>query len=51
VYEDGGNDFALSVNDLTMSKSCSTWAHDDVGPHFLQINSECNWKVKVVDQP
>ena len=51
VYEDGGNDFNLSVNDLAMSKSSSTWAYDDGGTHYLEINSECSWKVKVVDEP
>ena len=51
VYEDGGNDFNLSVNDLAMSKSSSTWAYNDGGAHYLQINSECSWKVKVVDEP
>ena len=50
VYEDGGNDFNLSVNDLAMSKSASTWAYDDGGTHYLQVNSECSWKVKVVDE-
>lgn len=48
---DGGNDFNLSVNDLAMSKSSSTWAYNDGGTHYLQINSECSWKVKVVDEP
>jgi hypothetical protein len=51
VYEDGGNDFNLSVNDLATSKSSSTWAYNDGGTHYLQINSECSWKVKVVDEP
>jgi hypothetical protein len=34
-----------------MSKSASTWAYDDGGTHYLEINSECAWKVKVVDEP
>jgi Protein of unknown function (DUF2510) len=51
VYEDGGNDFNLSVNDLATSKSSSTWAYNDGGTHYLEINSECSWKVKVVDEP
>lgn len=50
VTEDGGTNFALSVNDLAMSNSSSTWAYDDGGTHYLQINSECAWKVKVVDE-
>jgi hypothetical protein len=51
VYEDGGNDFNLSVNDLAMSKSSSTWAYNDGGTHYLEVNSECSWRVKVVDEP
>jgi hypothetical protein len=51
VYEDGGNDFSLSVNDLAMSKSSSTWAYNDGGTHYLEINSECSWKLKIVDEP
>ena len=52
VYEDGGSDFSgVSVNDLAMSKSASTWGYNDAGTHYLEINSECAWKVKVVDEP
>lgn len=51
VYEDGGDDFNLSVNDLATSKTSSTWAYNDGGTHYLQINSECSWNVKVVDEP
>ena len=51
VYEDGGKDFNLSVNDLAMSKSSSTWAYNDGGTHYLEINSECSWKLEVVDEP
>lgn len=51
VYEDGGNDFGgVSVNDLAMSKSSSTWAYSDGGTHYLEINSECSWTVKVIDE-
>jgi hypothetical protein len=51
VYEDGGKDFNLSVNDLAKGKAGSTWAYNDAGTHYLQINSECSWKVKIVDEP
>jgi hypothetical protein len=52
VFEDGGGDYnGVSANDLAMSKSASTWAYNDGGTHYLQINSECAWKVKVVDEP
>ena len=52
VFEDGGNDLnGVSVNDLAMSKSASTWAYGDAGTHYLAINSECSWKVKIIDEP
>jgi hypothetical protein len=51
VYEDGGNDFGgVSVNDLAMSKTSSTWAYNDGGTHYLEINSECDWTVKILDE-
>jgi hypothetical protein len=52
VSEDGGNDLSgLAVNDLAMKKSASTWAYDDAGTHYLAVNSECSWTVKVTDEP
>jgi hypothetical protein len=52
VTEDEGNDLnGVSVNDLAMSKSASTWGYDDAWAHYLQTNSEFAWKVKVVDEP
>jgi Protein of unknown function (DUF2510) len=52
VREDGGADSSgVSVNDLAVSKSASTWGYDDAGSHYLQIDSECAWKVRVVDEP
>ncbi len=52
VDEDGGSDFSgVSVNDLAASKSASTWAYNDSGTHYLAVNSECSWKLKVVDEP
>jgi hypothetical protein len=51
VYEDGGNDFSgVSVNDLAMSKTGSTYAYADGGTHYLEVNSECSWTVKVIDE-
>lgn len=51
VYEDGGSDFnGVDVNDLAMTKKGSTWAYDDSGSHYLEIDSECDWTVKVVDE-
>ncbi len=52
VLEDGGTDLnGVTVNDLAMSKSASTWAYSDAGSHYLEIDSECAWKVRVVDEP
>lgn len=52
VDEDGGADFnGVTVNDLAMSKSGSTWAYSDAGTHYLGIDSECSWTVKVTDEP
>ena len=52
MTEDEGNDLnGVSVNDLAMSKSASTWGYDDARTHYLQINSECAWKVRVVHEP
>ena len=52
VFEDGGTNFGgVTVNDLALSKSSSTWAYNDGGTHYLEINSECAWKVRVVDEP
>lgn len=51
VDEDGGSDFSgVSVNELGMGKSGSTYAYGDAGTHYLQINSECSWNVKVIDE-
>jgi hypothetical protein len=51
VDEDGGNDFnGASVNELGAGKTASTWAYNDGGTHYLSINSECAWTVKVIDE-
>jgi hypothetical protein len=51
VSEDGGSDLGgASVDDLAMSKASSTWAYDDAGTHYLAIDSECSWTVKVTDE-
>jgi hypothetical protein len=48
VFEDGG--FNILTNDLAASKSASTMQYSDAGTHYLQINSECSWTVKIVDE-
>lgn len=51
VFTDGGSDFnGVSVNDLAASKSAVTYAYGDPGTHYLEINSECSWTVKVYDE-
>jgi hypothetical protein len=51
VNEDGGSDFSgASVNELGPGKSGSTYAYGDEGTHYLQVNSECSWTVKVTDE-
>lgn len=50
VEVDGGNDPALTVNDLGDGESGSTLAYDDAGTHYLQIVSQCAWNVKVIDE-
>lgn len=51
VYEDGGSGGSgASVNDLAASKTSSTWAYNDGGTHYLEVNSECSWTVKVIDE-
>lgn len=48
VYEDGSK---VMVNDLAESKNATTYAYDDAGTHYLQVNSECDWTVTVASQP
>lgn len=41
-------DDQANVNELGAGGSDSTYVHSDPGQHSLQINSECNWTVKVI---
>jgi hypothetical protein len=51
VFEDGGSDFSgVTVTDLALSKSATTYAYNDAGTHYLEINSECSWTAKVIDE-
>jgi hypothetical protein len=51
VSEDGGSDFSgASVNELGPGKSGSTFAYGDAGTHYLQVNSECDWHLSVIDE-
>lgn len=50
VLTDGGSDFSgVIVNDLAMSKQGITYAYNDGGAHYLEVNSECAWSVKIYD--
>ena len=51
VFTDGGSDFSgVIVNDLAESKQGITYAYNDPGSHYLEVNSECSWSVKVWDE-
>jgi hypothetical protein len=50
VYEDGGSDTSVTVNALGTRDTASTYAYHDAGTHYLKINSECSWTVKVIDE-
>lgn len=51
VFEDGGQDLnGVEVNALSTGQSGSTMAYGDGGTHYLEVNSECAWTVKVIDQ-
>jgi hypothetical protein len=49
IMEDGSYG-AMEVNALATSKTGSGYAYDDAGTHYLEINSECDWTAKVVDE-
>lgn len=48
VY-DGEDLTDLPVNELAEKGSDVTYEHGESGSHYLQINSECSWKVTVTD--
>lgn len=50
VMEDGGLGGAMDVNALAVSKTGSSYAYDDAGTHYLEVNSECSWTLKVIDE-
>jgi hypothetical protein len=50
VMEDGGLTGAMDVNTLAMSKTGTSYAYDDAGQHYLKVDSECSWSVKVIDE-
>lgn len=49
VDEDGGNDFnGANVNELSAGGRGRTHVYSDAGSHYLSVNSECSWRVQVV---
>ncbi len=50
VMEDGGLAGAMDVNALAMSKSGTSYAYNDAGHHYIKIDSECSWSIKVIDE-
>lgn len=51
VGEDQDDPNGVNVNELGPGGHGSTWAYNDAGSHYLAINSECDWTVKVIRQP
>jgi hypothetical protein len=48
--EDGSLAGALEVNALAFAKFGSSYACNDAGNHYLEVDTECAWTVKVIDQ-
>ena len=40
----------MDVNALAMSKSGTSYAYNDAGQHYIKIDSECSWSIKVIDE-
>ncbi len=36
---------------LSVHDGGTSWAYSDAGSHCLEVNSECGWTVKVIDEP
>jgi hypothetical protein len=52
IYGDGGSDFSVTdPNQLGSGGSGVIHVYNDSGAHYLQINSEGGWTVKVVTTP
>lgn len=50
IMEDGGLAGAMDVNALAMSKAGSSYAYNDAGQHYIKVDSECSWTLKVIDE-
>jgi hypothetical protein len=52
IYGDGGSDFAVTdPNQLGTGGSGVVHVYNDAGTHYLQVNSEGGWTLKVVTTP
>lgn len=50
ILMEDGTFGALNVNVLAFTKSGTSYAYNDAGKHYLEVNSECAWKVKITDE-
>lgn len=48
VLEDNSFSSGAQVNEEGKTGKGATWSYSDSGRHYLTVNSECNWTVKVV---
>jgi hypothetical protein len=46
---DGSQLSGVPANELAMKGGATSYQHGDSGTHYLEINSECAWTVKVTD--
>lgn len=49
ILEDGSYG-AMDVNELAFTKSGTSYAYNDAGKHYIEVDSECSWSVKVIDE-
>lgn len=49
ILEDGTYG-AMEVDELAASKTGSSYAYDDAGTHYLEVDSECSWTLKIIDE-
>lgn len=51
IVSEDGSFGAVDVNELGMHGHGSTYGYNDAGRHYLQVNSECDWRVRVIGVP
>jgi hypothetical protein len=47
VYEDGTSG-RVNVNELGKGGHGATFGYSDAGSHYLEVNSECRWRLKII---